>query len=210
MRKCWIVIRAIRILRSQSGFPIIPLTEKRRRERLRLPSSDLRVCEVSHVFRVSVLLAPSTHVPRDVGMTDAEIWQAFVHCERRWLSVLTKTRALHSGPLGKQLTPIQWLPERSRGSCGWLGFYWQSPPFWFGFGPHGGAWLPLIECDVARCKSAFVDELEAKLGGAWRGVDRRAGRYWRLWAPASCEGKERTQVEWFAARSRELDEFTVS
>lgn len=141
-------------------------------------------------------------------MKDGAVWEAFVRCERRWLAVLLRTRALHENPLGKRMTPVRWLPERGRGTCGWLGYYWEAPPFWFGFGPQKRAWLPLIECDVTRCDPKFIQQLESHLPAGWRDVDKKAGRYWRLWAPSKLEGDDGGQVEWFAARSRELHEFT--
>ena len=143
-------------------------------------------------------------------MTDAETLRAFIACEQRWLAVLAATRKLHSETLGKRLTNVHWLPEVNRGSCGWLGFYWESPPFWFGFGLRGDLWLPLIECDVRRCDPNFVVQLAAELPAAWRRIDRLTGRYWRLWAPASQSGRPRAQVTWLAKRSRELHEFTVT
>lgn len=146
----------------------------------------------------------------DARESDAGVWRAFVQAEQRWLAVLAPTRALHEAGLGQRLTAVQWLPELGRGSCGWLGYYWEAPPFWFGFGLRGTTWLPLIECDVRRCDPDFLNQLEVSLPAAWRTIDRAVGRYWRLWSPPEIEGDSAAQIAWFDRRSRELHEFTVS
>jgi len=143
-------------------------------------------------------------------MTDAQKLTAFVQCEQRWLGVLTELRNLHGTGLGKRMTAVQWLPDGSRGSYGWLGYYWESPPFWFGYGLRHEAWLPLIECDIRRCDPAFVTQLEAHLPSTWSDVDRLGGAFWRLWAPDQGEGRAPAQLKWLSDRSRELHEFTVT
>ena len=143
-------------------------------------------------------------------MTDAETVLAFLQCEQRWLGVLAELRTVHTSVLGKRMTAVQWLPDGGRGSFGWLGYYWEAPPFWFGYGLRSGAWLPLIECDIRRCDPAFVLQLEAVLPATWREVDRIDGCFWRLWAPVECQGDTQAQKAWLADRSRELHEFTVT
>lgn len=141
-------------------------------------------------------------------MTDAQIIDLFLESERRWIGVLTRLRTLHERALGKRIAPVQWLPERGRGNFGWLGYFWESPPFWFGYGRRGPHWLPLIECDIRRCDPTFVLQLEANLPANWQQLDRLARRYWRLWAPAELDDAE-DQLAWFADRSHELHEFAV-
>jgi hypothetical protein len=141
-------------------------------------------------------------------MTDAEIIDQFLVAERRWLGVLAEVRAMHERALGKRMTPVQWLPESGHGSCGWLGYYWMSPPFWFGYGRRAESWSPLIECDVRRCGPVFVLQLEANLPSTWKEVDRLAGCFWRLWAPPDLR-EAQEQTDWLSERSRELHEFSV-
>lgn len=142
-------------------------------------------------------------------MTDAELIDLFLKGERRWIGVLNRLRTSHERALGKSLTPLRWLPERGRGNLGWLGYYWATPPFWFGYGRRGPHWLPLIECDIRRCDPEFVLQLEANLPSSWRRLDRLAGRYWRLWAPANLTEVD-GQFDWLSGRSHELHEFTVT
>jgi len=125
------------------------------------------------------------------------------------VNVLAEVRSLHDASLGKRMTPVQWLPDGALGSFGWLGYYWESPPFWFGYGRKNGSWLPLIECDIRRCDPAFMLQLEANLPSTWQHVDRLAGCFWRLWAPPELQ-EPLGQVGWLSERSRELHEFTVT
>ena len=143
-------------------------------------------------------------------MTDAQNLLAFVQCEQRWLSVLMELRVLHGEGIGKRMAAVQWLPDASRGSFGWLGYYWEAPPFWFGYGLRDNAWLPLIECDVRRCDPAFVIQLEANLPSTWSDVNRVDACYWRLWSPVAAQGDRAAQLKWLSDRSRELHEFTVA
>lgn len=141
-------------------------------------------------------------------MTDAEVIEAFCASERRWIAVLSELRGFHERFMGKRTTAVQWLPDGGHGSCGWLGYYWASPPFWFGYGRRGAHWLPLIECDIRRCDPAFMLQLEANLPATWQDVDRLAGSFWRLWAPALVTDSK-AQVDWLMERGRELHEFSV-
>lgn len=143
-------------------------------------------------------------------MTDAQKLVDFAQCEQRWFGVLGELRTLHASGFGKRMTGIQWLPDGGRGSFGWLGYYWETPPFWFGYGLRQGSWLPLIECDIRRCDPVFVTQLEANLPSTWRDVDRLGGCFWRLWSPAQCEGDAPAQMKWLSDRCRELHEFTVA
>lgn len=141
--------------------------------------------------------------------TDAEIIRLLQGRERRWLEVLAALRRDHETSLGHQVAPVQWLAIPNLSALGWLGYYWVNPAFWFGFGMRSEGWLPLIEGDVRRCDPGFMDELCLRLPGAWGDLDKTGNPYWRLWAPAGCEGQPADQLSWFIERSHELHEFAV-
>lgn len=143
-------------------------------------------------------------------MTDAEVLQAFVRRQQRWLQTLHQLRTFHESQMGKVTTQIQWIAGRELGRLSWLGYYWHQEMIWFGYGLHNGAWKPLIEADNRAKCSEVLESMRSQLSGTWESVGAEGNLYRRLWSPADVLKKPDGALEWWQARSRELHEYLVA
>lgn len=142
-------------------------------------------------------------------MTDAELIRRFAEGERRWLVTLGKLRDFHVERFGRTASATQWIGGVELGRFSWLGFYWPTQFFWFGYGFHGHAWQPLIEVDDRSASSVVIRRLQAEHCGPWRRVDGGVRPYLRLWSELPLAADSAVDLDWFQARSRELHEYVV-
>lgn len=143
-------------------------------------------------------------------MTDAEVLHLFLQRERRWSAVLHDLREFHVTHIGKEVTPVTWMPgSPTMGTHGWFGYYWRKEIFWFGYGLRGGSWLPLIESDRRSAHSESWNTLRQSLPQAWEVVDADSNAFARLWAPVDLDEDDESQRQWFRERSLELHEFAI-
>lgn len=125
-----------------------------------------------------------------------------------WVSLLERLRGLHARDLGRNPQPVGWIAGDTLGPISWLGYFWEPERFWFGYGFHLGEWMPLIEADIRRPAAKAWLELRAQLPGAW--TVEVGGAYARLWATLAPSADAEQQFNWFAERSRELHEYSLS
>ncbi len=142
-------------------------------------------------------------------MNNTELLRSFLEREKEWVRTLETVREQLRVTVGRPTGHIQWHAEIGIGTHAWLGYYWQDPPFWFGYGlgPHG--WLPVVDASGRGCPLGVVMRLRDNLPHIWRELDFSRKTYWRLWAPADMVDTAEIHIQWLLARSRELHAFLV-
>lgn len=141
-------------------------------------------------------------------LTDAALLALFREREQAWLTVLAQVRQEQEASLGKPSTPIHWLADRGVGTHAWLGYFWKDPLFWFGYGLHPRGWGVLVEAELSRCPSGWLDNLQRQMPGVWAGAER-TGPFFRLWAGPADQAGSVEDGRWLSERGREIHEFAV-
>ncbi len=144
-----------------------------------------------------------------MAITDGELVGLWNRRCRRWVEVLEAVRSEQADVLGREVGPIQWIGSPAFGPWTWLGYFWTSEPFWFGYGFDGRQLRLVIEIDgrAPAAKSWLL--LRRQLPAVWK--FSRSENYFRLWGDAELmAAPARSQVAWLRSRGREIHEYSVS
>lgn len=143
-----------------------------------------------------------------MSLSDGELMSLWLRRNQRWVAMLETARREQIDRLGRKIGPVHWIGSPEFGPWTWLGFFWESERFWFGYGYDGKGLSLLIEADASYPAAGAWDLLRKQMPDVWN--YSRTGKYLRVVAGAELPTGKRSHLLWLRARSHELHEFTLS